>query len=670
MTVAAVSSTTFPARLLGNGVSTVFNVAWKILAKTDLHVYVGTALKTVDIDYTVSGFGSDAGGTVTFTTAPGNGVSVVILRARSVTRSTDYQAHGDFLESTVDPDFDNPVLLIQDLAQQLQRAFVLPESDPVSAYPDWSALLSLANRKGKYFGFFNATTGMPELYQSLGSTVISQSIIAALLNPQSPGEVTAGVLPPNMQYSDLPIVDLRRYGMSASASGATNRAAIEAALDVAAVLGGAILQAPPGTLNIDATVTIDVDNVLIRGVGRATIWKFDPAGADVLFDFDRGASSIWFCGIESCQFSSANSIAKTAVRVRDGREFYYRGIVIAQGAWAGAASIGLQTLGREMLFYRDNFVLCARPVVIDVNPNFSTIHTDFYRFENSQIGSTETLGIAIEILNGVNYSHISFVSVAFLLGKWGVKWTDTTSTINSFGLLMDQCRWEQATDAAGYCIELTSTVQQQQQIDLRACYFDNARNGLKLTKPQAVSLLNCSLGGGVGRTNFNIVFDTRSTLSLIETHVQVGSTVTLTNALLAEGSSFNAAETVIPRNVVYRYDNGAVISQFPQYRMNSLKSWSWRGTLNNGATLSTPITQALYSNAFIKISGYSATGPIHVGGAAIWTKNGVMTKVGGSANFVVVPAGVELRVQDGGSGLVIINVLGQNISLAVDIEFE
>jgi hypothetical protein len=63
MTVAAVSSTTFPARLLGNGVSTVFNVAWKILAKTDLHVYVGTALKTVDIDYTVSGFGSDAGGT-------------------------------------------------------------------------------------------------------------------------------------------------------------------------------------------------------------------------------------------------------------------------------------------------------------------------------------------------------------------------------------------------------------------------------------------------------------------------------------------------------------------------------------------------------------------------------------------------------------------------------
>lgn len=494
---------------------------------------------------------------------------------------------------------------------------------------------------------------------------------AAFKYVRNASEITAVVTPTAYQYEDLPVIDLRRYGLAAAAAGAVNRAALEQAMDVAAVLGGAILQAPPGTFTIDATVAFDVDNVHLRGCGRSTVWKFDPAGADVLFDFDRGASSVWFCGVSDCIFFSTNAVNKTAVRVRDAREFHYERIAIAQGSWQGSGSIGLHMLGREMLWYRDCFVLCARPVVIDINPNFATINTDFFRFENSQIGSTEVTGTAVELLNGVNYSNLKFEQVAFLLGKWCVKWIDTTSTINSYMLSFEDCRSEQATDATGYVIELTSTVQQQQNIDLRGMRFDNARNGLKVTKPQAISILNSTFDGGVGRTNLNIVFDSRSTLTLIESHLQVGSTVTLTNAVLAEGSSFNPAETVIPRNVVYRFDEGGTtVTHRPQYAMNSLKKWSWRGMLANGGTMNTPVTRAAYTCAFVKISAYAAVGPIHCGGAAIWTKNGAMTKVGGSANFVVAAVGVELRVLDGGSGLVIINVLGQDVSIAVDIEFE
>lgn len=482
-------------------------------------------------------------------------------------------------------------------------------------------------------------------------------------------EITAAVTPTAYQYEDLPVIDLRRYGMAAASSGAVNRAAIEQALLVAAVLGGAILQAPAGTITFDATVAFNVDNVLIRGCGRSTIFKFDPGVADVLFDFDRGANSVWFCGVADCVFFSTNAVQKTAVRVRDGREFLYKGVVIAQGGWQGAASVGLHMLGREMLWYRDCFVLCGRPVLLDVNPNFATIHTDFFHFENSQIGSTEITGTAVEIANGVCISHLKFEHIAFLLGKWGVRWNDTTSSINSFGVSFIDCRWEQATDATGYCIELTSTVQQTQNIDLKGCYLDANRNGVKLTKPQAMSFWNCGFGMGVGRTAMDITFDSRSTLTLIETHVQVGSTVTLTNALLAQASSFNSAETVIARNAVYRFNPGATINEPPQYRMNSLKAWSWTGVVANGVSFSTPVTRAAYTCAIFKVSAYSAVGPIHVGGVFVWTKNGAVTKVGGTANIVTVPVGVEVRIQDGGSGLLFINVIGQDLTVCMEAEF-
>src|SRR4051794_835153 len=101
MTVALIDSTKFPARLVGNGVSTAFPFQWKALAAADLLVYVAGALKTNGVDYTVTGFNSDSGGTVTFFTPPANLASVVIRRSMQRKRTSDYQQDGDFLATTV-----------------------------------------------------------------------------------------------------------------------------------------------------------------------------------------------------------------------------------------------------------------------------------------------------------------------------------------------------------------------------------------------------------------------------------------------------------------------------------------------------------------------------------------------------------------------------------------
>lgn len=134
----------------GNGVTTVFPYQFKILANTDLQVYVAGVLKALGIDYTVSGVGVDVGGSVTFISgAPAALASVSILRAMAVRRTTDYQQLGDFLTPVVNPDLDNAILLIQDVQTQLGRSIRTPP-DEVGSLP---TLPSIAQRAGKFSAF-------------------------------------------------------------------------------------------------------------------------------------------------------------------------------------------------------------------------------------------------------------------------------------------------------------------------------------------------------------------------------------------------------------------------------------------------------------------------------------------------------------------------------------
>ena len=65
-----ISTTESRKSYTGNGSTVAFSFPYKFLADCDLKVYVDNVLKTLTTDYTVSGAGSDSGGTVTFVTAP------------------------------------------------------------------------------------------------------------------------------------------------------------------------------------------------------------------------------------------------------------------------------------------------------------------------------------------------------------------------------------------------------------------------------------------------------------------------------------------------------------------------------------------------------------------------------------------------------------------------
>lgn len=115
-----------------NGVTTVFNFTFQVLLSSDLLVQVDGTTKTLSADYSVSGVGNPAGGSVTFTTAPANGAKVILTRNSVLERPIDYQNNGDLRAATVNQDFDRLWLAMQEITYKYKLAPTLAPGSPLA----------------------------------------------------------------------------------------------------------------------------------------------------------------------------------------------------------------------------------------------------------------------------------------------------------------------------------------------------------------------------------------------------------------------------------------------------------------------------------------------------------------------------------------------------------
>jgi hypothetical protein len=204
----------------GNGVTTAFSFPYRFLANSHLRVSLvsaagGETVQTLNSDYTVTGAGVSAGGTVTMTTAPTSTQELIIERIVPITQATDLRPNDRFPAETVEQVFDKLTMIDQQLEDRIrvleENSFGFQRND--DAVPAWAELLSEENRKGKYGFYFNASTGQPELYENLAEgEVLSRSIIGEHLFPQTAYEVTGGVTPDYYYHEEG---DIRRYGADA-----------------------------------------------------------------------------------------------------------------------------------------------------------------------------------------------------------------------------------------------------------------------------------------------------------------------------------------------------------------------------------------------------------------------------------------------------------------------
>lgn len=108
----------------GDGSTTTFAFPPPFTVNTDLVVQVRaadgtTAIKTLGVDYVVTGAGSPAGGNVTTTAAPETGATLIIYRDVPLTQSVDLQDGGPLPANTINRALDRITMWGQRLKEQV-----------------------------------------------------------------------------------------------------------------------------------------------------------------------------------------------------------------------------------------------------------------------------------------------------------------------------------------------------------------------------------------------------------------------------------------------------------------------------------------------------------------------------------------------------------------------
>lgn len=114
---------------VGNGVTTVFTVPFRILDQTHIEVLrtisgVTTTL-VLTTDYTVSGVGG-ANTTVTFVAAPAAGATLTFLRNVPLTQETDYVPNDPFPAESHERALDKLTMIAQQQEELIDRSMTLP----------------------------------------------------------------------------------------------------------------------------------------------------------------------------------------------------------------------------------------------------------------------------------------------------------------------------------------------------------------------------------------------------------------------------------------------------------------------------------------------------------------------------------------------------------------
>jgi hypothetical protein len=171
----------------GNGVTTVFSFPYRFLANGHLVVLSVSAAgvettKVLSTDYTLTGAGDDAGGSVTMLAAPASGTRLIIYRDTGITQETDYISGDPFPAETHERALDRLTMIAQEIGSDADRAIKVPVGDSSSLS---TTLPAAANRLDKFI-VFDAATGETEL-----STVTQTQVASAVAAAYSAGGSTA-----------------------------------------------------------------------------------------------------------------------------------------------------------------------------------------------------------------------------------------------------------------------------------------------------------------------------------------------------------------------------------------------------------------------------------------------------------------------------------------------
>ena len=109
-----------------NGSQTAFAFSFQINTDSELKVILGETTQTLSADYSVT-IAADGTGTVDYSSAPTSGQKLTILANKPLSRESVYSTGASFTAASLETDFDNTIMVLQQFEEKIDRTLQLPE---------------------------------------------------------------------------------------------------------------------------------------------------------------------------------------------------------------------------------------------------------------------------------------------------------------------------------------------------------------------------------------------------------------------------------------------------------------------------------------------------------------------------------------------------------------
>lgn len=265
-----------------NGSQTSFSFSFQVNADSEVKVILGETTLTLSADYTVT-VNADGTGSVVFSTAPTTGQKLTILANKPLSRESVYSTGASFTASSLESDFDNTVMILQQFREQINRMLQLPEFVTGSTPPSLTVPYSdtASDNAQKVIGYNTAGTDLTTYNRAIGSVNVTTSTL-------SPGSSATGSATLTLDVLDLTL------GIPRGDTGATGPST---EFTVAAESGSSQTISNGNTLTIAAgegidTVASATDTVTISGEDASTSNKGIASFSSADFTVSSGAVSL------------------------------------------------------------------------------------------------------------------------------------------------------------------------------------------------------------------------------------------------------------------------------------------------------------------------------------------------------------------------------------------
>ena len=163
-----------------NGSQTSFAFSFQINAGSELKVILGETTQSLSSDYTVS-IATNGTGTVNYASAPTSGQKLTILANKPLSRTSAYSTGASFTAASLETDFDNTIMVLQQFEEKIDRTLQLPEFVTGSTAPSLTVPYNdtTSNNANKVIGYNTDGTDLTLLSKGISTVSLTTNTLSA-----------------------------------------------------------------------------------------------------------------------------------------------------------------------------------------------------------------------------------------------------------------------------------------------------------------------------------------------------------------------------------------------------------------------------------------------------------------------------------------------------------